>query len=574
MRKNLPVTQAEYPLPPDVTLVSKTDLKGVITYCNPSFIEVSGYEQHELLGAPHNLIRHPDMPPAAFADLWVTVKKGLQWTGIVKNRRKNGDHYWVVANVTPMLDRGRVTGYLSVRTVPTREQITAAESLYRRMNDGGLRGFALRHGYLRRTGLLGWFRHFSDMKLRKRLAIVSVVDAISMAAIATLAVAGAPPVWLLAVTAVAVVVTLATGYYINHAVADPVHEALGTARALASGSVRVRASSSRGDALGLLLRALTQTSINIMGVMTDIRRGMDRIGGASGKLREAMRGLAARTESQAASVEQTSATMEQLTATVRQNADNAVQANDLATQASQIAGRGGETFKDVVRTMDTISASSRRINDIIGVIDGIAFQTNILALNAAVEAARAGEQGRGFAVVATEVRALAQRSAAAAKEIKGLISASVADVDRGSTQVRAVGSTMEEMVQAVQRVSSLMSEISSASREQSSGIEQVGAAIVQIDEITQQNAALVQQTLADTENVAGELDWLTSATEVFDIEHRPEAATAGTSGGSSTPSDAKARQFLDQAVAAHAQRSQRLARVVGDAQKEPDHSEV
>ncbi|MBN8479941.1 MAG: PAS domain-containing protein [Burkholderiales bacterium] len=574
MRRNLPVTQVEYPLPVGTTLVSKTDLKGKITYCNPAFVEVSGFDKDELLGAPHNLIRHPDMPAAAFADLWATVGKGLQWTGVVKNRRKNGDHYWVVANVTPMLDQGRVTGYLSVRTMPSREEIAAAESLYARMNEGRLRGVALRNGYLRRTGPLGLVTHFSDLKLRRRLALVSLLDAVSMATIAALAITGAPTLWLAAVSGVAVVLTLATGVYINHAVADPVHQALGVARALASGSVSIRASSPRADALGLLLRALTQTSINILGVLTDIRGAMFRIGGASAKLSQGMRGLASRTESQAASVQQTSATMEELTATVRQNADNATQAYELATQASRIADRGGGTVRDVVATMDSINASSRKIREIIGVIDGIAFQTNILALNAAVEAARAGEQGRGFAVVAGEVRALAQRSASAAREIKDLITASVGEVDRGAAQVREAGTTMDEMVAAVQRVSDLMSEISSASREQSSGIEQVGQAIVQIDEITQQNAALVQQTLADTERVAGELEWLTSATEVFDLGDRLPAQAPAPATRPAAAIDPKVRRFLDDAVAAHAKWKLRLHHYLKGAEPPPDPSEV
>ena len=267
-----------------------------------------------------------------------------------------------------------------------------------------------------------------------------------------------------------------------------------------------------------LLFAMKSMRDSLAKVVGEVRSGTDTIATASGQIAAGNQDLSSRTEEQASSLEETASSMEELTSTVKQNADNARQANQLAVSASEVASRGGTVVSQVVQTMGSINASSKKIVDIIGVIDGIAFQTNILALNAAVEAARAGEQGRGFAVVAAEVRNLAQRSAAAAKEIKTLIDDSVDKVDSGAKLVDEAGATMQEIVDSIQRVTDIMSEITAASAEQTSGIEQINQAITQMDQVTQQNAALVEEAAAASEAMQEQAGKLAQVVAVFRLD--------------------------------------------------------
>ncbi|MGK6311144.1 methyl-accepting chemotaxis protein [Variovorax sp. DT-64] len=289
-------------------------------------------------------------------------------------------------------------------------------------------------------------------------------------------------------------------------------------QALGRGDLSRQLESDRRDEMGVITRAVEAMRQGLAGVVGGVRQGTDAIATASGQISAGNQNLSSRTEEQASSLQQTAASMEELTSTVKQNADNARQANLLALSASEVAVKGGSVVNQVVSTMASIHASSKKIVDIIGVIDGIAFQTNILALNAAVEAARAGEQGRGFAVVASEVRNLAQRSAAAAKEIKGLIDDSVGKVDAGTALVGEAGKTMEEIVGSIRRVTDIVGEISAASHEQTQGIEQINQAITQMDQVTQQNAALVEEAAAAAQSMQEQAGRLVEAVSVFKLE--------------------------------------------------------
>ena len=307
---------------------------------------------------------------------------------------------------------------------------------------------------------------------------------------------------------VAVLLGAFVAWIITRSITHPINAAVSVAETVASGDLSSHIVVNSSDETGRLLGALKAMNTSLLGVVAQVRHGTEAISTASSEIAAGNLDLSSRTEEQASSLEETASAMEELTSTVKQNADNARQANQLAKSASEVAVRGGSIVSQVVDTMGTINESSKKIVDIIGVIDGIAFQTNILALNAAVEAARAGEQGRGFAVVATEVRNLAHRSASAAKEIKELIAASVANVDTGSRLVNEAGQTMGDIVDSIVRVTDIMGEITSATHEQTIGIEQINMAIAQMDEVTQQNAALVEEAAAASQSMqeqAGEL---------------------------------------------------------------------
>ncbi|WP_447919402.1 methyl-accepting chemotaxis protein [Achromobacter aegrifaciens] len=317
--------------------------------------------------------------------------------------------------------------------------------------------------------------------------------------------------------AVALALALGCWLFISRTVLRPLHDASDHFEKIAGGDFTGRIEVRSTNEIGQLFGAIKRMQESLTRTVAQVRRGVDEINVGSREISAGNTDLSSRTEQQAASLEETAASMEELASTVKQNADNARQANQLAASASDVAERGGSAVSEVVSTMQGISASSRKISEIVSVIDGIAFQTNILALNAAVEAARAGEQGKGFAVVAGEVRSLAQRSAQAAKEIKGLIEDSVTKVGAGSQQVERAGATMQEIVASVKRVTDIMGEISAASEEQSSGIDQVNRAVSQMDEVTQQNAALVEEAAAAAGSLQEQAQRLAEAVSVFKI---------------------------------------------------------
>ena len=741
MRRNLPVTGNEILLADGSTIVSKTNAKGVIEEINQDFLDISGFTTEELVGKAHNIIRHPDMPEQAFSDLWRDLKDERPWVGMVKNRCKNGDHYWVESHFAPRYGDGKLIGYMSVRQKATRQAIADAEKAYAAIGKGEP-GLNVQHGKVVRmerasclqrwldllirrdavhmagmllslaaTALLGWhlarggsgwlllpwgvlvggtgFLFVRELRRRgKRLAGLATsvramsegdynagidilgngpisdlarsiktmqvrqgyeIQQIKQQAAVNLRIRAAldytstgvyltnpqleivfanrtlhdmllrhladvrsalpdfepgeaamigKPVTVLEVGGVVdqdiiaaleqhgiarrdvhmgralfaqtiSVIRDEAGKPIGHVVewrdrsdeAQVEQEVASVIQAAARGDMegRIGTGGKHGFLLELaqqinglldanagsmaqisaLLSALSRgdltrrmegdfhgvfarmrddanaTVAQLTMIVGDIKGAAASINAAAGEISSGNEDLARRTEQQAASLEETAASTEQLTSTVRQNAEHANQANRLVQEASGIATQGGAVVGQVVSTMEAIEASSRRIADIIGVIDGIAFQTNILALNAAVEAARAGEQGRGFAVVAGEVRTLAQRSASAAREIKALIDDSVGKVAEGATLVHQAGDTMRQVVASVQQVTGIMAEISAATREQSAGIEQVNQAITQMDEGTQQNAAMVEQATAAARSMAGQAGQLVEAVAAF-----------------------------------------------------------
>jgi methyl-accepting chemotaxis protein len=333
-------------------------------------------------------------------------------------------------------------------------------------------------------------------------------------------------VMMMALAGAAILFAAVFAWLLTRSITRPLQQAVGIARTVAGGDLSQQVRVHGRDETGQLMLALQEMTASLVGIVNDVRRGTDSIAVSSREIAAGNLDLSSRTEQQASSLEETASAMEELTATVKQNADNARQANQLALTASGVASEGGQVVSQVVETMGAIDASSRKIVDIISVIDGIAFQTNILALNAAVEAARAGEQGRGFAVVAAEVRSLAQRSAAAAREIKGLIGDSVEKVETGGRLVRQAGATIREVVASVQRVTDIMAELSAASNEQSAGIEKVTLAISQMDQVTQQNAALVEEAAAAAGSMQEQAATLAGVVGAFRLDAPDQQAAA------------------------------------------------
>lgn len=529
MRHNLPVTDQEFPFPAGQTLVSTTDTKGRILYCNPAFIQVSGYSKQELLGQPHNLIRHPDMPEEAFRDMWDTIRSGYPWSAPVKNRRKDGSFYWVMANVTPLLnDSGQCEGYMSVRTEPGRAQVQDAEALYARMRqerDEGRQVLAFKAGRLIHLSPWGRLRERLRFGLPSQLlAALLAVAGLPFLLTGWLPAAGSPWAEFTQCVLVLLVVAGVWRYLLGKLIA-PLKQLIVAANRMASGNLTQSVVHDRDDQLGELQKALSQLSVNLLSVVRDAREQSWAMQDATQEISQGNEDLSQRTEAQASNLEQTAAAMEEMTGTVRDTAASAQTASALSVQASMLVEKGRDAVNSVGETMQAIQVASGRIGEITQVIDSIAFQTNILALNAAVEAARAGEQGRGFAVVASEVRTLAQRTSTAAKEIKQLIEDSVAKVREGRIKTDAARGTMGETVDGVSKVTDIVGEISHAANEQLTGIAQINSAVSHLDSITQQNAALVEEMTASAYALNGIAQAVSETVQVFriDRQHRPAA---------------------------------------------------
>ncbi|MDW5375675.1 methyl-accepting chemotaxis protein [Halomonas sp. HP20-15] len=667
MRNNEPVTQREYVLDDEHYLISRTDLKGRITYVNPAFVEVSGFTREELIGSPHNMVRHPDMPAAAFANLWETLEAGESWQGLIKNRRKDGDHYWVRANVTPIYEAGEVQGYASVRIKPEPEACAYAERIYAQLRAGKVRGVKLVRGQIVRRGVIGWLSRVRLRSLQGRMATMIALSMLLLASSGALGLYGlqteaarldavnnnglkdvarlqkvdqlmnrgrsmlADPVgnpmaggyeeaiakvesmaaelrtvWgnymareinhteeaaafseglenyieagLLATTQslandesyqafvafndvlepegerlsgiisglvsakqetaqalveqardtknqiitaqvilglVGVLLLIVMGGMSMRAIRRPLNESKRFTLQISAGNLAATMPSNRNDEIGELMSSLNIMRLSLASIVKDVNYSVGIVRPASRDIADGNEDLSSRTEQQAASLQETASSMEQMTATVKQNASNAREASGLSSNAASSVRESGEVMGDVVDTMGRITDSSRKVSEIIEVIDSIAFQTNILALNASVEAARAGEQGRGFAVVASEVRNLAGRSADAAREIRALIDGSAQEIDSGAALVKRAESSIESVVGAVLKVNDIMGEIASASDEQTGGIDQINQAIAQMDEVTQQNAERVQSSARAAQSLDAQVARLADAVAVL-----------------------------------------------------------
>ncbi|MEO3990278.1 methyl-accepting chemotaxis protein [Pseudocitrobacter cyperus] len=478
------ISQREFALDEHTTLMSTSDLKSFVTHVNDAFIQVSGYSLEEISGQPHNLVRHPDIPKAAFADMWFTLKQGEPWSAIVKNRRKNGDHYWVRANAIPMVRQGEITGYMSIRTQATPEEIANTEPLYRALKEGK----SNKRLYKGMVVSKRWWGKLSAVPLRWRVRAVmmSILLVLSGALYATHA------SWA-AFAAAALLMLIGTALFEGQIV-RPIENVARQALSVATGGRNSVKHLNRGDELGLILRSVGQLGLICRWLKNDVASQVSSVSQGSDTLAKGNEDLNERTRQTVVNVQQTVATMNEMTASVQSNSQTAAAADKLSIAASSAAEEGGQAMQRVVNTMDDIADSTQRIGSITTLINDIAFQTNILALNAAVEAARAGDQGKGFAVVAGEVRQLASRSASAANDIRKLIEASASKVQSGAEQVHAAGRVMNDILTQVQNVTQLIAQISQSTSEQANGLSDITRAVAELDAITQKNAGLVAES--------------------------------------------------------------------------------
>ncbi|HEJ9487400.1 PAS domain-containing methyl-accepting chemotaxis protein [Proteus sp. GOKU] len=513
MRNNQPVTQREYPVSENATLMSTTDLDGNIIYANEDFVEASGFSVEELVGQPHNIVRHPDIPSEVFKDMWRTLKQGEIWTGIVKNRRKNGDHYWVRANITPIIRQGKIQSFMSVRTAAKKEEIAQASALYAAFNQGKYPSHTFLKGAFVYKGWQRWRSWNQTISLKKRLRLFILLPLPFMLLSAWFA--GLSGYALFMHIAILLVLLMANERILYFQIVKPIRLLNKQANRVATGDEHNVTYINRIDEVGMTQRSVNQLGRMFRWLVSDVSHQIHQVDISCDQLAAGNRDLYVRTEQTASNVEATASTMNELTTAVSSNSETAGQANNLSNITCEAAIKGGGAMDNIVNTMNDIAKSSDRISNIIGVIDSIAFQTNILALNASVEAARAGEQGRGFSVVATEVRELAQRSAEAAKEIKTLISASSSNIKVGSKQVNETVETMEDIVVHVKNVTDLIGEISLASSEQSAGLKELGRAVEKLESITHENANYVSKASMISGEMKVQTNYLVSAINVF-----------------------------------------------------------
>lgn len=565
--KNNSSGSREHQLDEDDFLISRTDLSGKITYANPAFIEASGFSWQELDGADHNVISHPDMPKTAFENLAATLRQGRAWNGLVLNSRKNGDYYWVQAHVTPYFERGELVGFASVRTKADEKAIRLAREAYREFSSGRSRKYRMVDGELRRTGLHGLLEssNFSSISCRiSTTATLSVLMLLCSYFLGTTstdadspyaALAGYSPIALFIFSSIIFLI----GHRTTQSIKRPIDEAMKFCSQIAAGNLRAQIRDFGDTEVGRLAKLMDVMRKSLSSITTDVNKSIQFISSASSSIAAGNEALAARTEDQAASLQETAASMEEITSTVEQNSSNARSANQLTDDAFASVRGSGETMGKVVQKMKTISDASQRMGEIIELIDAIAFQSNTLSLNASIEAARAGEHGRGFAVVATEVRHLAGRSAAAARDIRTLIDDSALEVAEGVTLVKAAEASIGEVIGSVTQVSDIMAEISAASAEQSAGIAQIGQAIAQLDNVTQKNSGMVQHASRASRILQEQVSELIQTISIFHSDQRGASRNSTRPHGSGTGSTGNHEFWFGRQSDSHAEHSARTA---------------
>jgi aerotaxis receptor len=523
-----PLSGRECRLEPSQVLVSTTDRQGRITHCNRDFVAVSGYSYDELLGQPHNLIRHPDMPPEAFRDLWSTIGHGRPWSGIVKNRCKNGDHYWVQAHVTPVLEEGKPIGYMSVRLPASRAQVSEAEATYAllaRQRTQPHPSWTLHAGRLRRTGWRDWPNRIWRLSLSQRMtgAMLILILAIALPGLAWAFAAELglpawqPSPWMVATSGLwlGLPVIAALMIWFELQVARPLRDADVMAAQVASCRLSMRLDYEPTSPLGSLLRRLDLINLNMRAIVSDVRCEVGHMRVATGSLAEGSRQMAEHADAQAAGLKQTAATMKEIASTVDAAARGTHELSEQSRHASARAGEGGEAMRAATETMQAIRQSSKRMHEIVGVIEQIAAQTHLLALNAAVEAAHAGDQGRGFAVVAQDVRTLAQRSRDAVREIATLIDDSTREVRVGADRIDDAALRIGEVVDESRVVAERLDEVSDAAGRQREGIAGIHAAVRQLDDTTRHNAGLAAEAAQACRDLEDQAALLVRSVQIF-----------------------------------------------------------
>ena len=511
----------EYQIRDDQLLVLLSDKASQFLYANPAYLEASGYACEELRGTITARMVHKDTPKQVSEDMVRTLLMRKPWTGLIKNRRRNGQFYWLRLNLAPLYADGKFAGSLLVHGKPTREEIAAIEPIYRSICAGEGRYLIHQGRPVRNTlvGRIGLRLNAFGLKARVWGAMLAI-NAVTLGGMAAFSggLSSLAP-WLLAATAGA-------GWYLSRTIITPLRQAVRFANATAAGDLVATLDSNRTDEIGEVLRALGQMNVNMRATVADIREGVRVVESATGGIADGTGELSERTTVQSGHLDRTAKSVEQINQHVRATAESCQQARQAAANACTRAENGGKVIGDVISTMSALSASSREIEAIVEVIDGIAFQTNILALNAAVEAARAGEQGKGFAVVAGEVRSLAQRSAQSAREIRALIADSVSKVGQGAELVDSAGRTIADVVAQVRRVTDLVGEIADAATDQASGMNQITQAVAHLEEATTQNTRLVGENTEVAERLRLQAAQLAEAVAVFKLSRAEGLAMA------------------------------------------------